>query len=409
SYRQSKTGIRLWQKHILVTMTSAYSDISIFPDMYFCNLGEEASTIHVDEAGNLHDEAGQLLWGSVNGSFQSMVKERLGPGVSIPPPMAAAIESEVSILLSLSAAMTGLMGLVRNLSEEATCPICLDYFNNPVTIPECGHNLCRGCLDRCCGETAEGRCPQCRKTFRRGNIGPNRQLANMVEIAKTLSLRGAEGKERICKKHREPKKLFCRDDKTLICVTSEEDFPVAPSFSHIRRVTAQADVHMDPETAHPKLTVSLDCKSVRWTETPQKVPDNPERFDFWTCVLGCEEFTAGRHFWEIYLQCREAWAVGVARKTVKRKGNITWEAKEGIWCMGKWAGAYLQSDTKTVLPLHEEPRKIRVTLNCEGGRLALYDADRRTLIYEFSTAPFATEKLHPYFFLTWKGQLSLAS
>uniref|UniRef100_A0A8D0C4M7 Zinc finger protein RFP-like n=1 Tax=Salvator merianae TaxID=96440 RepID=A0A8D0C4M7_SALMN len=402
------------------------------------------------------------------------------------------------------------VGLVRGLCEEATCPICLDYFKDPVMIPECGHNLCRGCLDRCCGSATEGTCPQCRLTFRRGNIGPNRQLATMVEIARKLSLRGAEGKKGLCEQHGESKKLFCRDDKTLICVTCEhkdhrghetllleeahltalenvllsvclmqgeitaerektvrafrqlcqfldeqerclltqmddavkqlervtkgqlEKF--AKELQSLERIIQDVEkklqqpatdllqVRPGPEvteglfalytiehldTAHPQLTVSPDSKSVRHIEMPQKVPDNPERFDYWTCVLGHEEFTAGRHFWEVYLRCREEWAVGVARKSVKRKGKGTWEAKEGIWCMGKWAGEYIQSDRTTVLPLHEEPRKIRVTLNCEGGRLAIYDADRRTLICEFSTAPFTTEKLHPYFLLTSKGQLSL--
>uniref|UniRef100_A0A8D0C0T4 Zinc finger protein RFP-like n=1 Tax=Salvator merianae TaxID=96440 RepID=A0A8D0C0T4_SALMN len=112
--------------------------------------------------------------------------------------------------------------LVRGLSEEATCSVCLDYFKDPVMIPECGHNLCRGCLDQCCGEAAEGTCPQCRLTFRRGNIGPNRQLANMVEMVRKLTLRGAEGEqERVCEQHQKPKHLFCWDDKTLICVTCE--------------------------------------------------------------------------------------------------------------------------------------------------------------------------------------------
>ncbi|CAM5098218.1 unnamed protein product [Natator depressus] len=37
---------------------------------------------------------------------------------------------------------------VESLQEEATCPICLEYFTHPVTL-ECGHNFCRACIAQC--------------------------------------------------------------------------------------------------------------------------------------------------------------------------------------------------------------------------------------------------------------------
>uniref|UniRef100_A0A8D0BXW3 Uncharacterized protein n=1 Tax=Salvator merianae TaxID=96440 RepID=A0A8D0BXW3_SALMN len=119
------------------------------------------------------------------------------------------------------AVMAAGVGVVQNLSGEATCPICLDYFRDPVMIPECGHNLCRGCLDRCCGSATEGSCPQCRQTFHWGNM-PNRLLANIVEMVKKLHLHEAEENEGVCEQHGEPKKLFCGNDKTLICVTCKQ-------------------------------------------------------------------------------------------------------------------------------------------------------------------------------------------
>ncbi len=45
---------------------------------------------------------------------------------------------------------------------------------------------------------------------------------------------------------------------------------------------------LDPNTAHPRLVLSDDLTSLRWSENKQPVPDNPERFDDYYCVLGSE-------------------------------------------------------------------------------------------------------------------------
>ncbi|XP_048345333.1 E3 ubiquitin-protein ligase TRIM7-like [Sphaerodactylus townsendi] len=122
-------------------------------------------------------------------------------------------------------------GSVQELCDELTCPVCLEYFKSPVMLTECGHNFCRACLPRGWGAIS---CPVCRGAIQPRNLKPNRQLANVVEIAKKLSLQGGreeeeakkapnlqEGKPGTCKKHREPLKLFCEGDEALICVVCD--------------------------------------------------------------------------------------------------------------------------------------------------------------------------------------------
>ncbi|KAL8213182.1 UNVERIFIED_CONTAM: hypothetical protein K2H54_061162 [Gekko kuhli] len=119
-------------------------------------------------------------------------------------------------------------GPLKDLCEEATCSICLDFFRDPVSIAECGHNFCRACLIRSWGETraAEPACPQCRGAAQEGNLRPNQQLANFVEHIQKLSppegmeakAKEGEGEGRLCEKHQEPLKLFCKDDEALLCV-----------------------------------------------------------------------------------------------------------------------------------------------------------------------------------------------
>ncbi|KAF1603054.1 E3 ubiquitin-protein ligase TRIM7, partial [Eudyptes chrysolophus] len=111
------------------------------------------------------------------------------------------------------------------LPSEASCPICLEYFRDPVSI-HCGHNFCRACITRCWEwSTANFSCPQCRETAPERNFRPSRELARVLEIAKRLSLQAARGEtveEEGCKRHREPLKVFCKEDEAFICVICRE-------------------------------------------------------------------------------------------------------------------------------------------------------------------------------------------
>lgn len=125
---------------------------------------------------------------------------------------------------------------VPKLPSEASCPICLEYFRDPVSI-HCGHNFCRACITRCWEEEeANFTCPRCKETAPERNLRPNRELAKIIEIAKRLSLqaaKGGAGGERLCEKHQEALKLFCEEDQTPICLVCRESqahraHPVVP-------------------------------------------------------------------------------------------------------------------------------------------------------------------------------------
>nr|XP_056700997.1 zinc finger protein RFP-like [Euleptes europaea] len=112
---------------------------------------------------------------------------------------------------------------LADLCHEMTCPICLDYFQEPVML-DCGHNFCRACLARCWGEPRPGAfCPQCREACQPRGFRPNRQLANVVGIAQKLQEGGpgAAGRWGACQEHREPLKLFCHHDQAPICVVCD--------------------------------------------------------------------------------------------------------------------------------------------------------------------------------------------
>uniref|UniRef100_A0A8C8RJM1 Uncharacterized protein n=1 Tax=Pelusios castaneus TaxID=367368 RepID=A0A8C8RJM1_9SAUR len=113
-------------------------------------------------------------------------------------------------------------GISKTLQDETSCPICLEYFKDPVVL-DCDHNFCRACITQCWEGSQTLSCPQCRQTCPEKNLRPNRQLRNIVEAARGLRLQSAREAETegLCEKHREPLKLFCKDDQIPICVVCD--------------------------------------------------------------------------------------------------------------------------------------------------------------------------------------------
>ncbi|XP_074975530.1 zinc finger protein RFP-like [Caretta caretta] len=519
---------------------------------------------------------------------------------------------------------------MESLQDEASCPICLEYFQDPVII-DCGHNFCRGCISRCWeGSDSEVSCPQCRETAQQRNFRPNRQLANVVEIAKQLSFQAGTGSggDSVCDEHQEPVKLFCEEDQTPICVVcdrsqahrahavvpieeaaqeykekiqahleilkeerekllrfkvtgegksleyliqtqnkrqkvvsefqqlrqfleeeeqlllgqlenlekaivkiqndnvtkmSEEIFrlsnlisdlegkcqkPASEFLQDVRSTLSRCEkgkflqpveispelekrlsdfsqrnivlmeilwkfkdilpseletirgkslgshrpgptiwsqdgtqrqgsgwcgaractdvlgdwyrdgpagcpsantvnVILDPDTAHPRLILSEDQKSVKWGDTRQHLPNNPERFDSWACVLGSEGFTSGIYCWDVEVGDRGFWAVGVARESMRRKGEVSFNPEVGIWAV-QWLGLFQAlTSPATVLPLSQVPRRIQVCLDCEWGQVTFFDADNKAPIFTFPPASVLGERIYPWLWVGAGSELSL--
>nr|XP_014430129.1 E3 ubiquitin-protein ligase RNF135 isoform X2 [Pelodiscus sinensis] len=104
---------------------------------------------------------------------------------------------------------------VKNLEDEVTCSLCLEYFRDPILITKCAHSFCRDCITQHCKDQGPGvRCPHCRKTFHQENLISNRQLANMVEIVQCLKKTAQNRREESeVEKHQEVLKLFCENDQ----------------------------------------------------------------------------------------------------------------------------------------------------------------------------------------------------
>ncbi|XP_032646166.2 E3 ubiquitin-protein ligase TRIM7-like [Chelonoidis abingdonii] len=103
---------------------------------------------------------------------------------------------------------------------ELTCVVCLDFFKDPVSLP-CGHHFCQACITQCWKRLrVKFSCPECKEIFSQRNFKPNRQLRNIVEASRKLTLEPAKEPEvgTMCEKHQRALDVFCQEDNTPICV-----------------------------------------------------------------------------------------------------------------------------------------------------------------------------------------------
>uniref|UniRef100_A0A8C5N7K2 B30.2/SPRY domain-containing protein n=1 Tax=Gouania willdenowi TaxID=441366 RepID=A0A8C5N7K2_GOUWI len=158
------------------------------------------------------------------------------------------------------------------------------------------------------------------------------------------------------------------------------------------------DVTLDPLTANPYLVLSDDGKQVYCSDVWKNLPDNKERFSYCACVLGKQNFSSGRFYFEVQVKGKTEWYLGVVKESINRKGNITLTPKNGYWTVALRDGnVYTAYESPSVI-LHLKcvPEKVGVFVDYEEGVVSFYDVDAAALIYSFTHCCF-THKLHPYF------------
>ncbi|XP_030635158.1 butyrophilin subfamily 1 member A1-like [Chanos chanos] len=167
-------------------------------------------------------------------------------------------------------------------------------------------------------------------------------------------------------------------------------------FNRTRRKYAK-DVTLDPDTANPNLIVSDDEKQVKFGQRKQDLPDNPRRFNmFYT--LGKEGFSSGRFYYEVQVNGKTEWALGVATKSVDRRSDNKPRPEKGYWILSMRDGKEYKPlvDPRVLLSLKRKPQKVGVFVDYEEGVVSFYDVETKSHICSFTDQSF-TEEIYPYF------------
>uniref|UniRef100_A0A1X7TKS3 RING-type domain-containing protein n=1 Tax=Amphimedon queenslandica TaxID=400682 RepID=A0A1X7TKS3_AMPQE len=120
-------------------------------------------------------------------------------------------------------------GLLK-LEEQLTCPVCLDHYTNPKTLP-CLHSFCEHCLEGLPldkkNKTYYLSCPTCRHYTELPEEGAGafpvafhlNNLKEMHSLMKKTAAVSPNPQEATCSDHEKPLELFCETCDTVICVT----------------------------------------------------------------------------------------------------------------------------------------------------------------------------------------------
>lgn len=163
-------------------------------------------------------------------------------------------------------------------------------------------------------------------------------------------------------------------------------------------VFSLGEVILDPATAQRDLCLSEDGRQVRYEEQRKSSThsDTPRRFSPALFVLAREGLSSGRHYWEVDVGHKTAWTVGVARGSVRRKGEIRLNPEGGFWCLWLKSGE-VKALTGNRVPLHLAtlPQKLGIFLDYEAGQVSFYDVKTRFHLYTFTDV--FTESVYPIF------------
>ncbi|XP_062389232.1 E3 ubiquitin-protein ligase TRIM35-like isoform X1 [Sardina pilchardus] len=177
-------------------------------------------------------------------------------------------------------------------------------------------------------------------------------------------------------------------------------------WERMRSVAPHFPVILDPNTAHPCLSLSDDLTALQHRSPAPRLPSNPERFHMSAEALCSTGFGAGTHSWVVDTAGNQDWILGLAYRSVQRSAEISARPENGFWTLCLREGVYrAMTSPPTVLTLSGKPRQIKVELNWEGGEVSFIDSEEGATLYTF-TQTFE-ETVLPYFYTQSKRPLRI--
>ncbi|XP_057178157.1 E3 ubiquitin/ISG15 ligase TRIM25-like [Triplophysa rosa] len=167
---------------------------------------------------------------------------------------------------------------------------------------------------------------------------------------------------------------------------------------------------LDLNTPYECIKLSENNSVATYTNTVQRYPDHPDRFDFWLQVL-CSESVCGRCYWEV--ERRGGVGISVSYKSISRKGwgddckfgfnDQSWR----LYCTDSKC-YFIHNSKSTYLTVVSSSCRIGVYVDHRAGILSFYSvSDTMTLIHRVQTT--FTHPLYPGFWINSNSSVKLCN
>ncbi|XP_017574533.2 E3 ubiquitin-protein ligase TRIM39-like [Pygocentrus nattereri] len=240
--------------------------------------------------------------------------------------------SSIDLPLKFAPDSSGLLS-----EDQFLCSICQNVFTDPVSIP-CGHDFCMKCIRTCWGDSEQCHCPVCKEKFtkrpelkvntalrevvdhfkKKGGLNKPEVLCDVCTGVKQNALKSCldcvmtfckfhlephnntpklkkhklinpvkNPEDYICQKHRRPLELFCRDDKTCVCMDctvkdhkKHKTVPVEEAVGEMKSQLEKTQTEMQHMMQYrmKKIKDLKDSAELRKRNTEKEIADSIEVF-----------------------------------------------------------------------------------------------------------------------------------
>ncbi|CAL8333530.1 unnamed protein product [Lota lota] len=157
---------------------------------------------------------------------------------------------------------------------------------------------------------------------------------------------------------------------------------------------------LDRKTAHRRVKLSEDLTGASVMDEPANYPDCPARFSVCSQVLTSKGFSRGRHYWEVKMSSNNYMGIGLAYKSMDRKGPSSRLGRNAqSWCV-EWLTLKLSAwhdNSETVLE-SLSAKRVGVLVDCDEGTATFYGITERLNPFHTFVFPF-TEAVYPAFWI----------
>uniref|UniRef100_A0AAR2ISJ6 Tripartite motif containing 105 n=1 Tax=Pygocentrus nattereri TaxID=42514 RepID=A0AAR2ISJ6_PYGNA len=327
----------------------------------------------------------------------------------------------------MSAAHEDILKVVVN---SLKCSICFELFGEPVTLA-CGHSYCHSCIE---SHLVRGRrnCPQCRFS-----LPAQHKLRKNVSLSNILDLQEAGGREiwnqvaaraDHCFSYEREKltrealvrrleflKLEIKKIETFLTELNPQSEDALPdpvsdpekisevlledrdALAGLTGACGLSDsaavglkfsepaefvlLSFSPTLGHRRLAFVPERRRMQVRSSRSPMTQN-SRFD--ACQwMASQEFSAGRHYWDVDVSLCSGWAAGVAYPGLGRNEKLG--RSSSSWCIERSSTRLSAWHNNAETPLKQGcPESIRVLLDMDSGRLSFWSlTDRQDELYNF--------------------------